>query len=174
MRERCVICFETVEGNRRQYSTCGCHTMIHPYCLTQWDKSQERPNTCPLCRRVSSTAAKEVSDNPVIVTKSPPPPKQKSQPQPQPSAPPPVLPVTYRETSPVDYADAYQSIVYIPIPVYMESPHSQCNQNTISLPSVRCPTSQPCTGEIRRNRCAIFGIGVLLMLLIIYIVVIAG
>jgi hypothetical protein len=164
MRERCVICFETVEGHRRQYSTCGCHTMIHPYCLTQWDKSQERPNTCPLCRRVSSTAAKEVNDNPVIVTK-----KVQPKPQPLPSAPP---PVTYRESSPVDYADAYQSVVYIPIPVYMEAP--PCNQHTITLPSVRCPTIQPCTGEVRRNRCAIFGIGVLLMLLIIYIVVIAG
>jgi hypothetical protein len=172
MRERCVICFETVEGHRRQYSTCGCHTMIHPYCLAQWDKSQERSNTCPLCRRVSSTAAKEVSDTPVIVTKTQPPqkPKQKSpsQPLPQPSAP----PVTYRESNPVDYADAYQSVVYIPIPVYMEAP--PCNQHTISLPSVRCPTIQPCTGEVKKNRCAIFGIGVLLMLIIIYIVVIAG
>ena len=165
MRERCVICFETAEGNRRQYSVCNCHVMIHPYCLTQWDKSQERPNTCPLCRRPSPSAAKEVSDNPVIVTKKVPPPQQKV--QHLPSAP----PVTYRENSPVDYADAYQSIVYIPIPVYMEP---QCNHQTISLPSVRCPTIQPCTGEVRKNRCAIFGIGVLLMLLIIYIVVITG
>lgn len=167
MRERCVICFETVEGNRRQYSVCNCHVMIHPYCLTQWDKSQERPNTCPLCRRSSPSAAKEVGDNPVIVTKKEP--KQKV--QPQPSAPP-VLPTTYRETSPVDYAEAYQSVVYIPIPVYMDSPH--CNHRTISLPTVRCPTIQPCTGEVKKNRCAIFGIGVLLTLLIIYIVVITG